>query len=63
MPDPKPSNLRLESDPDEYADAIASALAGRPESPEAARQYLASHFGTERLAQAVLHLLPQPTAP
>jgi glycosyltransferase involved in cell wall biosynthesis len=63
LPDPKPSNLRLESDPDEYADAIASALKSRPESPDAGRQYLASHFGTERLAQAVLHLLPQPTAP
>lgn len=63
LPDPKPSNLRLESDPDEYADAIASALASRPESPDAGREYLASHFGTERLAQTVRHLVPQPAIP
>jgi glycosyltransferase involved in cell wall biosynthesis len=61
LPDPKPSNLRLESNPEEYADAIASALAGRPEKPQAGRPYLVSHFGMERLAETVRHLLRQPT--
>jgi glycosyltransferase involved in cell wall biosynthesis len=63
LPDPKPANLRLESDPDEFAGAIASALASQPESPEAGRHYLVSHFGTDRLAQTVLQLLPRAAAP
>jgi glycosyltransferase involved in cell wall biosynthesis len=59
LPGPTPSNLRLESDPDEFAGAIAAGLAGQPENPEAGRQYLASYFGTDRLAQTVLCLLPR----
>ena len=59
LPDPKPSNLRLESDPGEFAAAIASALARRPDSPAVGRQYLAMHFWTTQLAQTVLPLLPR----
>jgi glycosyltransferase involved in cell wall biosynthesis len=61
LPDPKPSNLRLESDPAEFADAIASVLPRRPESPAVGRRYLDMHFGTAQLAHRVLSLLaPQP---
>jgi len=61
LPDPKPSNLRLESDPAEFADAIASVLPRRPESPAVGRRYLDMHFGTAQLAYRVLSLLaPQP---
>jgi len=63
LPDPKPSNLRLESDPGEFAGAIAAALARRPEGPSAGQQYLALHFGTAQLARTVLRLLqPAPEA-
>jgi glycosyltransferase involved in cell wall biosynthesis len=57
LPDPKPSNLRLESAPAQFADAIATDLAGRPESRDVGRDYLAVHFGTAQLAKRVLHLL------
>ena len=57
LPDPKPANLRLESDPGEFAGAIASAIARRPESSAMGRHYLTTHFGTAQLAQSVLPLL------
>jgi glycosyltransferase involved in cell wall biosynthesis len=57
LPDPKPANLRLESDPGEFAGAIASAMARRPESSAIGRHYLTTHFGTAQLAQSVLPLL------
>ena len=63
LPDPKPANLRLESDPGEFASAIASALARRPESPAVGRQYLAMHFGTAQLAETLLRLLPRVAEP
>ena len=63
LPDPKPSNLRLESDPGEFAGAIASALACRQDSPAVGRHYLAMHFGTAQLAQTVLRLLPRVADP
>jgi len=57
LPDPKPANLLLESDPGEFAGAIASILSRRPEGPAVGRHYLATHFGTTQLAQSVLRLL------
>ena len=60
LPDPKPSNLRIESAPARFAEAIATDLAGQPESRGIGRDYLAAHFGTAQLAQRVLHLLTPP---
>jgi hypothetical protein len=60
LPVPTPGNLRLESDPDAFADAIASALARRPEGSEAGREYLAAFFGTDRLAETLPQLRPRP---
>ena len=60
MPAPRPSNLRIESDPIAFGKAIASALARRPEGPGDGREYLAKFFGTDHLAETLLHLPPRP---